>query len=157
MYRYYRFQQSFINKQVFLFLHKRIKRAVWRACYIQLRDVGMESTGKYWISVFNILKQHRVPVTLSCPKYTKQMKGNKINCKDAKWICDLYKCSMFNPSFISSADIRELRILVRYWHKLPCMVTREKERTQKCLTVSNLKSEDVFSDIFGKSVRCITE
>ncbi len=46
----------------------------------------MESTGKYWIPVFNILEQHEIWVTLSHPKYTKPMKGNKTDRKDAKWI-----------------------------------------------------------------------
>ena len=49
----------------------------------------MESTGKYLIPVFNILEQHNLWVTLSHPKYTKPMKGNKTDRKDAKWICDL--------------------------------------------------------------------
>ena len=117
----------------------------------------MESTGKYWIPVFNILEQHNLWVTLSHPKYTKPMKGNKTDRKDAKWICDLYMCGMVKPSFIPPADIRELRDLVRYRFKLTCMITGEKNRAQNCLTVSNLKLDDVFSDVFGKSSRSITE
>ena len=117
----------------------------------------MESTGKYWIPVFNILEQHQIWVTLSHPKYTKPMKGNKTDRKDAKWICDLYMCGMVSPSFIPPADIRELRDLVRYRYKLTCMITGEKNRAQNCLTVSNLKLDDVFSDVFGKSSRSITE
>ena len=85
------------------------------------------------------------------------MKGNKTDRKDAKWICDLYMCSMVRPSFIPPADIRELRDLVRYRFKLTCMITGEKNRAQNCLTVSNLKLDDVFSDVFGKSSRSITE
>ena len=107
--------------------------------------------------VFNILEQHEIWVTLSHPKYTKPMKGNKTDRKDAKWICDLYMCGMVKPSFIPPADIRELRDLVRYRFKLTCMVTGEKNRAQNCLTVSNLKLDDVFSDVFGKSSRSITE
>ena len=117
----------------------------------------MESTGKYWIPVFNILEQRSLWVTLSHPKYTKPMKGNKTDRKDAKWICDLYMCGMVKPSFIPPADIRELRDLVRYRFKLTCMITGEKNRAQNCLTVSNLKLDDVFSDVFGKSSRSITE
>ena len=117
----------------------------------------MESTGKYWIPVFNILEHHNLWVTLSHPKYTKPMKGNKTDRKDAKWICDLYMCGMVKPSFIPTADIRELRDLVRYRYKLTCMITGEKNRAQNCLTVSNLKLDEVFSDVFGKSSRSITE
>ena len=85
------------------------------------------------------------------------MKGNKTDRKDAKWICDLYMCGMVKPSFIPPADIRHLRDLVRYRFKLSCMITSEKNRAQNCLTVSNLKLDDVFSDVFGKSSRSITE
>ena len=120
-------------------------------------DVCMESTGKYWIPVFNILEKNNIWVTLSHPKYTKPQKGNKTDRKDAKWICDLYMCGMVKPSFIPPADIRELRDLVRYRFKLTCMVTSEKNRAHNCLTVSGLKLDDVFSGIFGKSSRSITE
>ena len=89
--------------------------------------------------------------------YTKPQKGNKTDRKDAKWICDLFMCDMIKPSFIPPADIRHLRDLVRYRFKLTCMITGEKNRAQNCLTVSNLKLDDVFSDVFGKSSRSITE
>ena len=128
----------------------------WLAKY-DCTDVCMESTGKYWIPVFNILEKNNIWVTLSHPKYTKPQKGNKTDRKDAKWICDLYMCGMVKPSFIPPADICELRDLVRYRYKLTCMITGEKNRAQNCLTVSNLKLDDVFSDVFGKSSRSITE
>ena len=128
----------------------------WLAKY-HCTDVCMESTGKYWIPVFNILEKRNLWVTLSHPKYTKPQKGNKTDRKDAKWICDLYMCGMVKPSFIPPADIRQLRDLVRYRSKLTNMITGEKNRAHNCLTVSNFKLDDVFSDIFGRSSRSITE
>ena len=119
-------------------------------------QVCMESSGKYWIPVFNILEK-TCKVTLAHPKYTKPMKGNKTDRKDARWICDLFMCGMVKPSFIPPPVIRQLRDLVRYRMKLTNMVTGEKNRAQNCLTVSNLKLDDVFSDVFGKSARSITE
>ena len=62
---------------------------------------------------------------------------------------------MIKPSFIPPASIRHLRDLVRYRVKLTNMLTGEKNRAQNCLTVSNLKLDDVFSDVFGKSSRSI--
>ena len=129
--------------------------ADWLASY-NCKDVCMESTGKYWIPVFNILEK-TCNIVLAHPKYTKPQKGNKTDRKDAKWICDLFMCDMIRPSFIPPADIRNLRDLVRYRFKLTNMVTGEKNRAHNCLTVSNLKLDDVFSDIFGKSSRSITE
>ena len=128
--------------------------AAWLAKY-SCTEVCMESTGKYWIPVFNILEKSCF-VTLAHPKYTKPQKGNKTDRKDAKWICDLFMCDMIKPSFIPSPEIRQLRDLMRYRFKLTNMLTGEKNRAQNCLTVSNLKLDDVFSDVFGKSSRSIT-
>ena len=128
--------------------------AAWLAKY-SCTEVCMESSGKYWIPVFNILEKSSF-VTLAHPKYTKPQKGNKTDRKDAKWICDLFMCDMIKPSFIPSPEIRQLRDLVRYRVKLTNMLTGEKNRAQNCLTVSNLKLDDVFSDVFGKSARSIT-
>ena len=129
--------------------------AAWLASY-NCTDVCMESAGKYWIPVFNVLEK-TCNVILAHPKYTKPQKGNKTDRKDAKWICDLFMCGMIKPSFIPPAEIRHLRDLVRYRFKLTNMLTGEKNRAQNCLTVSNLKLDDVFSDVFGKSSRSITE
>ena len=128
--------------------------AAWLAKY-SCSEVCMESTGKYWIPVFNILEKSCF-VTLAHPKYTKPQKGNKTDRKDAKWICDLFMCDMIKPSFIPSPEIRQLRDLMRYRFKLTNMLTGEKNRAQNCLTISNLKLDDVFSDVFGKSARSIT-
>ncbi|MDR1066554.1 MAG: IS110 family transposase [Clostridiales bacterium] len=119
------------------------------------KEVRMESSGRYWIPVFNILEK-TCWVKLLRPKYTKPQKGNKTNRKDAKWICDLFMCDMTKPSFIPPPDIRRLRDLMRYRFKLTNILTGEKNRTQNCLTVSNLKLDDVFSDVFGKSSMSIT-
>ena len=127
----------------------------WLASY-SCSDVCMESAGKYWIPVFNALEKN-CWVTLAHPKYTKPQKGNKTDRKDAKWICDLFMCDMIKPSFIPPFDIRQLRDLMRYRTKLTNCLTGEKNRALNCLTVSNLKLDDVFSDVFGKSSRSITE
>ena len=66
-------------------------------------------------------------------------------------------CGMVKSSFIPSANIRQLLDSVRYRFKLTNMSTGEKNRAHNDLTVSNLKPDDVFSDIFGRSSRSITE
>ena len=127
--------------------------AAWLAKY-SCTEVCMESSGKYWIPVFNILEK-TCWITLAHPKYTKPQKGNKTDRKDAKWICDLFMCDMIKPSFIPPPDIRHLRDLLRFRMKLTFQITGMKNRALNCLTVSNLKLDDVFSDVFGKSSRSI--
>ena len=118
-------------------------------------NVCMESTGKYWIPVWNILEP-TCKLVLAHPKYVKAIKGKKTDKRDAKWIADIFKHDLINGSFIPPADIRQLRDLVRYRFKLTNYTTGEKNRAQNCLTVSNIKLDDVFSDVFGKSASAIT-
>ena len=110
--------------------------AEWLAKY-SCKEVCMESSGKYWIPVFNVLEKTCL-VTLAHPKYTKPQKGNKTDRKDVKWICDLFMCDMIKPSFIPPPDIRHLRDLLRFRMKLTYQITGMKNRALNCLTVSNL-------------------
>ena len=81
---------------------------------------------------------------------------NCIYRKISKWIADIFKHDLVAGSFIPPADIRQLRDLVRYRWKLINFTTGEKNRAQNCLTVSNFKLDDVFSDVFGKAASAIT-
>jgi transposase len=118
------------------------------------KDVCMESTGKYWFPVHNILEAS-CNVVVSHPKFVKAIKGKKTDKKDAQWIADLFKHDLVRGSFIPPEDIRQLRDLCRYWQKLTWCATGEKNRAQNCLTVSNLKLDSVFSNVFGKSASAI--
>ncbi|NCB42973.1 MAG: IS110 family transposase [Clostridia bacterium] len=120
------------------------------------RDVCMESTGKYWIPIYNILEP-TCKIVLAHPKYVKSIRGKKTDKKDAQWIADIFKHDLVSGSFIPPSDIRQLRDLVRYRFKLTNYTTGEKNRAQNCLTVSNLKLDDVFSDVFGKTASAITD
>jgi len=120
------------------------------------KDVCMESTGKYWIPVFNILEK-TCRVCLTHPKYVKAIKGKKTDKKDAKWIAELFKCDLVRASFIPPFDIRQLRDLCRYHAKLTYMTSSEKNRSQNCLTTCNFKLDAVFSDVFGKSASRILD
>ena len=119
------------------------------------KDVCMESTGKYWIPIYNILEP-TCRIVLAHPKYVKAIRGKKTDKRDAKWIADIFKHDLVAGSFIPPADIRQLRDLVRYRWKLTSFTTGEKNRAQNCLTVSNIKLDDVFSDVFGKAASAIT-
>lgn len=115
-------------------------------CY----HVCMESTGKYWIPIFNYL-ENDIDVCLTHPKYVKAIKGKKTDKKDSKWIADLYKFDLVRCSFIPSKDFRQLREIARYRFKLVCMKSSEKNRIQNCMTVSNVGIASVLSDPFGKT------
>ena len=118
-------------------------------------NVCMESTGKYYIPVYNALENHISNVVVANPKWVRAIKGKKDDKKDAKWIADLFKLGIVRSSFIPSKDIRVLRELTRYNYKLVCMTSSEKNRYQNALTVGNCKVDLVFSDVFGKSASSI--
>ena len=118
------------------------------------KNVCMESTGKYWHPVFNILESS-CNVIIAHPKYVKAIRGKKTDKKDAKWIADLFKHDLVVSSFIPSLSIRQLRDLCRYYYKLVNLTTSETQRVQNCLTSSNIQLANVVSDINGKSAQKI--
>lgn len=137
-------QKSFstINSDILKFHNWLIENNCYHVC--------MESTGKYWIPIFNYLEVD-IDVCLTHPKYVKAIKGKKTDKKDSKWIADLYKFDLVRCSFIPPKDFRQLRELARYRFKLVCMKSSEKNRIQNCMTVSNVGIASVLSDPFGKT------
>lgn len=117
-------------------------------------DVCMESTGKYWIPVFNILEE-KCKCIITHPKYVRSIPGKKTDKKDSIWIADMFKHGLVEPSFMPPADIRQLRDLMRYRNKLINARSSEKNRFQNSLTMSNVQIANVVSDVFGKTSQSI--
>lgn len=117
-------------------------------------DVCMESTGKYWIPVFNILEE-KCKCIITHPKYVRSIPGKKTDKKDSIWIADMFKHGLVEPSFMPPADIRQLRDLMRYRNKLVNARSSEKNRFQNSLTMSNVQIANVVSDVFGKTSQSI--
>ena len=120
------------------------------------RDVCMESTGKYWIPVFNLLEDS-INVTVANPKWVKAVKGSKDDTKDSKWIGDLFRLGLVPGSFIPGKETRILREFTRYRFKLVANKSSEKNRYQNVFTVCNIALDSVVSDMFGKSASSITD
>ena len=120
------------------------------------RDVCMESTGKYYIPVYNLLEDS-INVTVANPKWVRAVKGCKDDEKDSKWIGDLFRLGLVPGSFIPKKDIRILREYTRYRFKLMSCKSSEKNRYQNVFTVCNVALDAVVSDMFGKSATSITD
>jgi transposase len=70
----------------------------------------MESTGKYWIPIFNYL-ENDIDVCLTHPKYVKAIKGKKTDKKDSKWIADLYKFDLVRaPLFLQKISANSVKL-----------------------------------------------
>ena len=114
------------------------------------KDVCMESTGKYWVPIWNVLEDS-CHVVIANPKWVSAVKGNKDDKKDSKWIGNLFRMDLVPSSYIPSKDIRILREFTRYRSKLVSMRSSEKNRFQNAFTVCNLTLDAVVSDMFGRS------
>lgn len=146
---------EYIQKRFSTFKNELLKLRDWldyHSCF----DVCMESTGKYWIPIFNILEE-QCNICLAHPKYVRAIKGKKTDKRDSKWIADLFKHDLVIGSFIPPLKIRQLRDLFRYRMKLTYIQTAEKNRYQNSLTWSNIQIANVVSDVFGKSSQAIIE
>ena len=118
------------------------------------KDVCVESTGKYWVPVWNVLEGIG-NVVIANPKWVSAVKGNKDDKKDSKWIGNLFRMGLVPSSYIPGKDIRILREFTRYRSKLVSMRSSEKNRYQNAFTVCNLTLDAVVSDMFGKSATAI--
>jgi len=100
----------------------------------RVTDVVMESTGSYWIPVFNLLEGH-VTVVLANPEEVKNRKGHKTDRKDAGHLADLLRHNHVKSSYIPAEPVRQLRDLTRRRVQLTQDGTRERNRatgTSQC-------------------------
>jgi len=112
--------------------------------------VVMESTGPYWVPVFNMLEKEFM-VVLANPVEVKNRKGHKTDAKDCWWLAHLLRHGMVRPSFIPPQPTRELRELRRRRKKLVEAAAQERNRVQKQLEYGNVKLGNELSDVFGLS------
>lgn len=131
-----------------------VKLADWLSSY-DCHCVCMESTGKYWIPVFNYLEDRNFDVTITHLKYVKSPKGKKTDFLDSIHIADLFQMGEVQPSYIPDKEFRQLRDLSRYRYKITNFISSEKNRIQNCQTMSNITLASVVSDPFGVSASAV--
>ncbi len=112
--------------------------------------VAIESTGSYWIPIFNVLED-QVAIILANPEEVKNRKGHKTDRNDAKHIADLLRHGHIRSSYIPPRPIRQLRDLTRRRVQLTQGATRERNRVQKLLELVKVKIGNVLTDVFGVS------
>jgi transposase len=116
----------------------------------RVTHVAMESTGSYWIPIFNVLED-QFAIILANPEEVKNRKGHKTDRNDAKHIADLLRHGHIRSSYIPPKPVRQLRDLTRRRVQLTQDATRERNRVQKLLEQVNVKIGNVLTDVFGVS------
>jgi len=119
-------------------------------------QVGMESTGVYWMPVCTILEE-AFKLVVGNATHIKQVPGRKTDVKDSEWIADLLRHGLIRPSFVPTKPLRELRDLLRYRRKLVESTTSERNRMLKLLEMGNIKLSTVVTDVFGVSGRSMLQ
>ena len=101
-----------------------------------IKHVAIESTGVYWVPLFNILEQD-FEIILVNARHIKNVPGRKTDVKDSEWLCKLLKNGLLEKNFVPGKDFRNLRNLLRYRKKCVEGITAEKNRILKILETVN--------------------
>ncbi|MFN2202732.1 MAG: IS110 family transposase [Caldilineaceae bacterium] len=117
------------------------------ACGID--TVAMESTGVYWIPIYNILEARGFEVYLVNARHLKNVSGRKTDILDCQWIQQLHTYGLLRASFRPPGEIRALRELARHRGNLIRYRSAHIQHMQKALEVMNIKLTEVVSDITG--------
>jgi transposase len=116
-----------------------------------IQTVVMESTGVYWIPVFQILEQRGLEVKLVNAAHVKNLPGRKSDVSDCQWLQQLHTFGLLNGSFRPKDEICVLRTLLRLRDTLVKDCSSHVLRMQKALTEMNIQIHRVLSDITGYS------
>ena len=124
--------------------------AAWlKECGVQ--TVAMESTGVYWIPLFDILEKHGFEVCLVNARHVKNVPGRKSDMLDCQWLQYLHAVGLLRASFRPANEICALRALLRHRQNLVRYAASHVQHMQKALDQMNLQLHHVLSDITGLS------
>src|SRR3984893_13391853 len=119
----------------------------FKACGVT--SVAMESTGVYWIPVYEILEQRGFDVILVNARYAKNVPGRKTDVSDAAWLRELHSYGLLRRSLRPDAEIATLRAYLRQRERLVEYAAAHIQHMQKALMEMNLQLHHVVSDITG--------
>ena len=116
-----------------------------------VHSVAMQSTGVYWMPVFEVLEQQGLQVYLVNARHTKNVPGRKSDVEECQWLLKLHTFGLLNNSFQPTDEIRIARALWRQRGNLVADASSAIQRIQKVLTEMNIQLSNVLSDISGVS------
>lgn len=119
--------------------------------------VAMESTGVYWIPLFEVLEDYGFEVILVDGRQTKNVAGRKTDVQDCQWIQQLHTYGLLSAAFRPERDIAALRSLCRHRASLVESCSREIHLMQKALEQMNVQLHKAVSDITGVTGLAIIE
>jgi transposase len=121
----------------------------------RIRTVAMQSTGVYWVAVYDILEQAGLEVYLVNARDTKNLPGRKSDVQESQWLMKLHTYGLLRNSFRPSQEIRVMRTYWRQRNDLVQSAGLHILRMQKTLTQMNVQLANVLSDISGVTGQAI--
>src|SRR5437899_7077031 len=123
----------------------------------QIETVAMESTGVYWIPLFQILEARGFQVSLVNARYVKNVPGRKSDVSDCQWLQYLHSVGLLRGSFRPEQAVCTVRSILRHRDSLVQMASSHVQHMQKALDQMNLQLHHVISDITGVTGLAIIE
>jgi len=121
----------------------------------RIRTVAMQSTGVYWIAVYDILEAAGLEVYLVNARETKNLPGRKSDVQESQWLMKLHTYGLLRNSFRPPQEIRTLRTYWRQRNDLVRAAGRHIHRIQKALTQMNVQLANILTDISGLTGQAI--
>ena len=111
--------------------------------------VAMESTGVYWIPLYQILETHGFAVCLVNARHVKNVPGRKTDVQDCQWLQYLHAVGLLRGSFRPPETVCAVRTLLRHREGLVQQAAAQTQHMQKALNQMNLQLHHVLSDLTG--------
>lgn len=122
-----------------------------------ITTVAMESTGVYWIPLFDILESHGLKVSLVNARHMKNVPGRRTDWHECQWLQYLHSVGLLRGAFRPEPDITALRTIMRYRQELVQMSSQHVLHMHKALTQMNLQIHHVIDDITGLTGMAIVD
>jgi transposase len=120
-----------------------------KACGV--RSVAMESTGVYWIPLYQVLEERGFEVCLVNARDYQNVPGRKTDVLDCQWLQYLHAVGLLRASFRPEQEICAVRSLLRHRKSLVEAASKHVQHMQKALDQMNIQIHRVLSDLTGRS------
>ena len=126
-----------------------------KACGIT--TVAMESTGVYWIPLYDILEAHGIRPCLTNARHMKNVPGRRTDWHECQWLQYLHAVGLLRAAFRPEAEVCAVRAVIRHRGELVQMAVQHVQHMQKALTQMNLQIQHVISDLTGTTGLAIVD
>ena len=123
----------------------------------KVTSVAMESTGVYWIPLYELLEQEGFEVYLVNARHVKNVPGRKSDVQDCQWLQYLHSVGLLRASYRPAQDICAMRAISRYRDNLLGFGAQHIQHMQAALDQMNLRLHHVIADVSGLTGMAIIE